>query len=550
MKRIWAAIGIVLAIGGIVRAQGTSQDRIYSRQKAFRIPFQIPDPTEQKQLQEVQLYVARNGGKWEKYTSAPPDVAPEKRSFTFRTDQDGEFWFAVRTMDKKGALNPAEDTEMQVGLRVIVDSEVPKIELHSVPRGGREVGIEWEVQDRNIDLESLKMEYRIDGQDAWRAVPGVVQKFFGQVFWTPDASGRVTVRCQVQDRAHNLGIQSVELEPASGNDATEFGQTPESLGTLGPQNSTAPISSGLKPFNTQPDIPVNRPSLNGKNSGTSPKRNPANNRAVTIDQKFDSATSDPATPAGDESSSGPGTSTPRRSNASKYDFDAIDGSTPKRMTPAGGTNKPTNRQIVNDSEVSLDYQIDDEGPSGVSVIELWVTTDVGRTWRRVGEDPDRQSPFVVNFQAEGLYGLTMVAKSGVGLGDRPPVAGDQPQMWIEVDKTAPHIQLNTPEVGKGPQAGSIIISWQAEDANLGDRCVSLFYAGGTSNDWKPIATGLENTGRYIWKLNGQMPNPFRVAIEIADLAGNREMSESPEVTIDMSKPKPRISGVNSGKTYR
>src|SRR5262245_23535298 len=150
MKRIWAAIGIVLAISGIVRAQATSQDKIYSRQKAFRIPFQIPDPSEQKQLQEVQLYVARNGGKWEKYTSAPPDVPPERRSFTFRTDQDGEFWFAVRTMDKKGTLTPADDADMQVGLRVIVDSEVPKIELRPVTRSGREIGVEWEVQDRNI----------------------------------------------------------------------------------------------------------------------------------------------------------------------------------------------------------------------------------------------------------------------------------------------------------------------------------------------------------------------------------------------------------------
>jgi hypothetical protein len=497
---MWAAIGIVLAIGSTVCGQGTSQDRIYSRQKAFRIPFQVPDPTEQKQLQEVQLYVARNGGKWEKYTSAPPDVPTEKRSFTFRTDQDGEFWFAVRTMDKKGALNPAEDADMQVGLRVIVDSEIPKIELRPIARNGREVGFEWEVQDRNLDLESLKMEYRIDGQDTWRAVPGVVQKFFGKVFWTPESPGRVTVRCQVQDRAHNLGIQSVELE---GADEGEFGQTPA-------------------------------------------KRNTTANHAVTVDQKPDGFGADQGTGTGEDSTA---ITSPNQNNrrATKFDFD-IDGASSKR-TASGTMTKPANRQIVNDTEVSLDYQIDDEGPSGVSVVELWVTTDLGRTWRRVGEDPDRKSPFVVNFAAEGLYGLTMVAKSGVGLGDRPPVAGDQPQMWIEVDKTPPQVQLNPPEVGKGPQAGSIIITWQADDANLGDRCVSLFYAEASSNDLKPIATGIENSGRYIWKMNGQTPYRFRVAIEIADLAGNRKMSESAEVTIDMSKPKPRISGVNSAKTY-
>ena len=163
MKRLMAAIGIVLFVVGIVEAQETPQDKIYSRQKAFRIPFQIPDPAQQKNLQEVQLYVARNGGRWEKYTASSPDVSTEKRSFTFRTDQDGEYWFAVRTMDKRGVQIPEDDASMQVGLRVVVDSEVPKIELRPVPRSGREVGVDWEVRDRNLELDSLKLEYRVEG---------------------------------------------------------------------------------------------------------------------------------------------------------------------------------------------------------------------------------------------------------------------------------------------------------------------------------------------------------------------------------------------------
>jgi hypothetical protein len=441
-------------------------------------------------------------------------------------------------MDKKGALNPAEDADMQIGLRVIVDSEVPKIELRPIARDGQEVGVEWEVQDRNIDLESLKMEYRVDGQESWRAVPGVVQKFFGQAVWAPEAAGRITVRCQVQDRAHNLGIQSIEIETNAAATATE--QPTETIGTIGQQES------GMKPFNVQPDIPVNRPSLNTMNQGPASKRS-STSRPVTVDTKVDAVGTEPSSAAGSDES-GLGTGAGRRSST-RYDFDSIEPANPKRTATQPAT-KPANRQIVNDTEVSLDYQIDDEGPSGVSVIELWATTDMGRTWRRVGEDSDRESPFIVNFAGDGLYGLTMVAKSGVGLGDRPPSAGDQPQMWIEVDKTPPQIQLNSPEVGKGPQAGSVIITWQAEDQNLADRCVTIYYAEGTSNDWKTIVTGVDNSGRYVWKLNGQVPFRFRVAVEIADMAGNREMSESAEVTIDMSKPKPRISGVSPGKTIR
>src|SRR5213593_4682208 len=144
MKRLLAAIGIALAVGRIAWAEGAAQEKIYCRQKAFKIPFQIRDPAEQKQLQEVQLYVARNGGRWEKYTAAPPDVPPEKRSFTFRADQDGEFWFAIRTLDKHGAYNPEDETHLQADLRVVVDSEIPKIDLRPFACNGREVGVEWD----------------------------------------------------------------------------------------------------------------------------------------------------------------------------------------------------------------------------------------------------------------------------------------------------------------------------------------------------------------------------------------------------------------------
>src|SRR5437870_6704977 len=146
MKRFVAAITVVLAGAGVIRAEGVAQDKIFSRQKAFRIPFQIPDPSEQKQLKEVQLYVARDGGKWEKYTSAAPEVAQDKRNFIFHTDQDGEYWFAVRTLDVHGVLNPPDEAGLTPGLRVVVDSEQPKINLRAVDRPNHEVGVEWEIQ--------------------------------------------------------------------------------------------------------------------------------------------------------------------------------------------------------------------------------------------------------------------------------------------------------------------------------------------------------------------------------------------------------------------
>ncbi|MBI3463601.1 MAG: hypothetical protein HY000_11160, partial [Planctomycetes bacterium] len=511
-----AAIGIALAVGRIVWAEGAAQEKIYCRQKAFKIPFQIRDPAEQKQLQEVQLYVARNGGRWEKYTAAPPDVPPEKRSFTFRADQDGEFWFAIRTLDKHGAYNPEDEAQLQADLRVVVDSEIPRIELRPIPGNGREVGVEWDIQDRNLDLDSLKLEYRVEGQDTSQPVPGVVPKFIGRVTWIPDAPGRVTVRCQVQDRAKNQGIVSVDVEPGAAPSRSAPGSVEGP-----PTNSGATREKPAWPLENVPPRAGASQSYSNTNTG---RDGPA--------ESFQS-------PSGPSFS--PGSSTHPAEDRTRSTAPATGGSGPRSSNEGAGA--PADRHLMRDADLSLEYQIDDQGPSGVSVVELWVTKDGGHTWQLQCEDKHPQSPLHTRLDGEGVYGLTLVAKNGLGVGERPPVSNDPPQTWVEIDTTPPQVRLFTPEIGKGPDLGSLIITWKAEDPNLGEHCVSLFYDEGFQGNWKPIATGIDNTGRYVWKLDSQVPPRFRVVIKVADQAGNFEIVKSDEVT-DNSKPRPRIQAIS------
>jgi len=508
-------------------------DKIYSRQKAFKIPFQIPDPSEQIQIQEVQLYFARDGGIWEKYTSSPADVPSDKRSFVFRTDHDGEFWFAVRTVDRRGVANPENETKLQAGLKVVVDSEVPKIVLRPAASGGREIGVEWEVQDRNVDVASLKLEYRVEGQETWQAVPAVVPKFIGQATWAPDHAGKVIVRCQIQDRAQNLGIQTIELDPMA--NAASPGVDSSNPIPTGPQRG-----SGRPALDPQ-DLPTRRPPFSTSLTDDSQRQLPSTGSRPAL------STAAGVTPPGDarDSTAGAGLTTKSPLFGNKSPLLKTESA-----PPAGAPAPPEDRQIVGDPQVSLDYEVEDEGPSGVAIIELWVTTDRGHTWKRLGEDADRRSPFTATLGPDGIYGLTMVAKSGAGLGDRPPAPGDEPQTWVEVDTTAPQVRLLGSELGAGAQSGTVTITWQAQDANLGNRCVNLFVADAASAEWKPIATGIDNVGRYVWKPTGQLPSRFRVAVEVSDLAGNAKSAESAEIAIDVSRPRPRISRVNAGASVR
>src|SRR5205823_2971460 len=157
------------------------------------------------------------------------------------------------------------------------------------------------------------------------------------------------------------------------------------------------------------------------------------------------------------------------------------------------------------------YEIKDKGPSGVSVVELWYTQDrAGRTWQKHPSDQagDVRPPFAVDVSGEGLYGFTLVVKSGVGLGDRSPQVGEQPQVWVEVDTTKPVVRIGNVEVGRGPDAGRLTINWNATDKNLGRQPITLAYAEQAGGPWTPIAANVENTGRYVWQMPPGVPYKF------------------------------------------
>lgn len=201
-------------------------------------------------------------------------------------------------------------------------------------------------------------------------------------------------------------------------------------------------------------------------------------------------------------------------------------------------------KVVNTTEMNLNYSLEEVGPSGVSVVELWFTRD-GRTWQRQGEDPDKTSPFQVKFNSEGIYGLSLVVKSGVGLGDRPPQTGDAPQMWVEVDLTKPVVEVRSVEAGRGADAGNLTITWRAEDKNLAAAPISLSYAENPEGPWTAMVGGLENTGRHVWHIPSNTPYRFHVRVEAIDKGGNVGRADTAKpVIVDLALPKGRLTGVD------
>lgn len=459
---------------------------IPTRERTFRVPFR-PKPAEKGRIREVQLFVSTDGGfQWQHHSSA----FPEDEGFTVRGLGDGEYWFGVRTLDDRGNFRPASIAELRPDLRVRVDTAPPEIALRGSALSERRVGIEWNILETDLDLATIAAEYRRGGDGQWAAL-AIPRRHAGQATWQPEFDGPVAVRIRASDRAHNEGLTQITVEAD---------RPPGAVATP-------------RPFPSSGDPRTGRGEFGGR---LEPSGRPASDPSGPIPQ------------------AGIG-----HANDSRPMHQAEDRpvSTPVQRV--------LNAKLVNATRFGLNYAVDQVGKSGLSTVALYYTYD-GRAWELYGEDDDQESPFLVKVNGEGIYGFSLVARSGAGVGDDPPVAGEPPQVWVEVDLTPPDIKLYPPTPGRGAAEGLLYISWNVHDRNLAPKSIGLSYSSTANGPWVPIAANLSNTESYQWKMPGDVPYKFYVRIEALDRAGNIGTAQTDHpVIVDLARPRPKILGVDS-----
>ncbi|MBI1915510.1 MAG: hypothetical protein HYS12_12360 [Planctomycetes bacterium] len=204
-------------------------------------------------------------------------------------------------------------------------------------------------------------------------------------------------------------------------------------------------------------------------------------------------------------------------------------------------------RMVNTKRIVLNYHVTDVGPSGLSGVDLWYTRD-GQVWQKDEGTGRSGPPYVFEVPEEGMYGFTLIAKSGLGLGKKPPQRGDLPQVWVEVDQTKPAVTLLDVQHGVGAKAREITITWSATDRNLARRPITLAYAESAEGSWTPLAANIENSGRYVWTMPASAPASFFVRVEAVDLVGNVGSAQSTKpIVIDLSQPEVQLDGVDSSE---
>ncbi len=214
------------------------------------------------------------------------------------------------------------------------------------------------------------------------------------------------------------------------------------------------------------------------------------------------------------------------------------------------------RRFVNTKKITLSCELKELGPSGVKHVELWWTHDPRVRWEKrkepfpVTAGDESHQTFAFEVVGDGVYGITLLAHSGVGFAERPPQLGDRPQLWIEVDTTRPDVKLGAVVVGQGADKGKLTVTWSAFDKNLVPQGpITLAYAEKADGPWTPFAEKLANSGRHVWTMpTAGVPYQFFVKVEAIDKAGNVGEAVTPMlIKVDLATPKVKILNVEPSK---
>jgi hypothetical protein len=365
-------------------------------------------------------------------------------------------------------------------LRVAVDTTPPKLQLEARRGDAGQIAARWQITDANPKPESLKLEYRPAADQPWQAVALDRQRLV-------TAGGVCTGEVSWWPPSGSTRAEiRAEVADAAGNTSVSHAQ----VGAEG--------MSGLPPKPIPDDPALSRIAL---------QIHPA--------------------------------------SGGKDALPGLQGAQAKWPgLPPGGPAARERIRMVNTARFQLEYDVESVGPSGVDRVELWGTRDGGRTWASFGVDEDKRSPLVVTVPEEGIYGFHVAVRSGAGLGGEAPQPGDPPDVWVGVDWTKPLARITAAEQTTGDRGLQLTIRWEAKDAMLAARPVSLYYAENRGGPWSAIAVGLENSGQHSWSIERQVPERLFLRLEVRDEAGNLGIHEPPEpVYVDRRKPQVRIRGV-------
>lgn len=269
---------------------------ILTSQTQFEIPFRTDDLN--GRLIEVQLYVSTDlGENWNLYARQ----SPLTQRIPFASVGDGEYLFALKTLDRDGRLLPTGPPIPT--LRIIVDTVRPDMLVQVEPDKMGRLAIAWKVTDQNLDKSTLSLSFRAEGPSQptdWYPLPTgnpATEDQSAEPRWYQD---RVT---WLPDTTADAIVLKAEIKDQAGNVTTRY--QPVSLGSL-VNRRPAPLLQGAQAGNLAPPDPTRAGPAASPQDTSNSQTNPArgSGQADSITSQMAQSVPPAAAPALPQSGSG------------------------------------------------------------------------------------------------------------------------------------------------------------------------------------------------------------------------------------------------------
>ncbi len=488
------------------------------------------------QAAEVLLYVSVDGGKhWVWQQSAPATA----RQFVVRLPADGEFWFTARTRDGAGALHPAEPLRPQQHVRV--DTQAPQLQLAAHRTAASRVAVHWEAADPTLQPESLVLQWRAETGDAtWQriawggpaAAADPAAPWQGRTEFDAPAAAALEVVARIRDQAGHEATRTarvpgsvIALPPRDAAWPSQASDAPGAGGLAAPATGDVRESRGAAQTTglaetivaSDPAADAWRPSERAEQPSASRRQEPQGEAAFRT-------ASTVAVPGAE---SGRPAAAPAEHALPPQTLPAQGQRTPLAPVAVEHPEAPTAPTVAETPWVvaSRRFTVAHRLQCGTgSVLELWATREAGASWRRLSLQQNDSRPMLAQVDEDGLYGLRLYVQAA-GAAPLPPLAGELPHVWVLVDTTPPTCRIASVRQRPDGPAPVVEIRYLASDLRLAQRPIALRYRVAPQEPWSPIATGLENSGQFVWHVAETLgpdrrPTHVELQLDVRDAAGN------------------------------
>jgi len=173
--------------------------------------------------------------------------------------------------------------------------------------------------------------------------------------------------------------------------------------------------------------------------------------------------------------------------------------------------------------VLVPYESADSGPSGVSAVRLYSTSDGGNTWTLYAQKPEPSGSFEFIAPSDGVYGFTVEAVDKAGNVERKngPVGGTKPEISVVIDTHAPEIQAVFPRDGMELVPGAHLrVRFRALDPNLLPSTAAIAVRKDDMQTWVDLPNVTSDDGELFAQGEVLFAGKYTIRLSIADRAGN------------------------------